>query len=314
MKVSVITPVFNAEKFVTRAVESALAQPETGEVLLIEDGSPDNGLAVCQALAKKYDKVILMRHPNGENRGPGASRNLGMRNAAYEFIAFLDADDYYLPGRFIRTRHVFAQNPRCEGVYEAVGFQIRNESALLKWEQCQQGSTDKLITMKAKINPDHLGVSLISGCSGYFSLDGFVIMKIILGKTGEMSVQLHLHQDTEWLIRCALTAHLYPGRLDDPVSIVGIHEQNRFFSHRTQAREYHNRMKYWFSLYHWAKINSPQDIQKLILKSIIKYTRGHKFFRNFPREYFPTRLIRIIRLLRLIGYPEIILDAISIKK
>jgi glycosyltransferase involved in cell wall biosynthesis len=81
MQVSVITPVYNAASFVTQAVESALQQPETAEVLIIEDGSPDNSLEVCQELAKKYEKVKLLRHPNGENRGAGASRNLGMRNA-----------------------------------------------------------------------------------------------------------------------------------------------------------------------------------------------------------------------------------------
>ncbi len=100
MQVSIIIPVYNAAAYVREAVESALIQPETGEILLIEDNSPDDSLRICQELAAKYDKVKLLRHPNGENRGPGASRNLGMRNARSPILAFLDADDYYLPGRF----------------------------------------------------------------------------------------------------------------------------------------------------------------------------------------------------------------------
>ncbi|PIY03241.1 MAG: glycosyltransferase family 2 protein, partial [Bacteroidetes bacterium CG_4_10_14_3_um_filter_31_20] len=74
-------------------------QPETSEVILIEDGSPDNGLDVCTSLAKKYSKVRLYRHENGENKGASASRNLGIRKANYPYVAFLDADDFYLPNR-----------------------------------------------------------------------------------------------------------------------------------------------------------------------------------------------------------------------
>ena len=57
MYVSVIIPVYNAEKYVTQAVESALSQPETAEVILIEDASPDKALQICQELAKKHSKV-----------------------------------------------------------------------------------------------------------------------------------------------------------------------------------------------------------------------------------------------------------------
>ena len=99
LEISVIIPVYNAAAYVRQAVESALAQPEVREVLLVEDGSPDNALEVCQQLAAEHQRVILLHHPNGENRGAGASRNLGMRNAHFPIIAFLDADDYYLPAQ-----------------------------------------------------------------------------------------------------------------------------------------------------------------------------------------------------------------------
>ena len=65
MNISVIIPVYNAAKFVEEAVESALAQPETSEVILVEDGSPDNSFEVCRALTEKYPKVTLMQHPGG---------------------------------------------------------------------------------------------------------------------------------------------------------------------------------------------------------------------------------------------------------
>ena len=103
-RVSVVTPVYNAAEFVTRAVESALAQPETGEVLLIEDNSPDNSLRVCRELAEKHEKVRVLRHPDGGNHGAGASRNLGMQNARFDYIGFVDADNFDLLNRFAKTK------------------------------------------------------------------------------------------------------------------------------------------------------------------------------------------------------------------
>ncbi len=61
-KFSVIIPVYNAAAYVRHAVESALAQPETAEVILIEDGSPDNALEICENLASEFEKVKLLRH------------------------------------------------------------------------------------------------------------------------------------------------------------------------------------------------------------------------------------------------------------
>jgi len=118
MQISVVIPVYNAAAFVREAVESALAQPETAEVVLVEDGSPDDSLAVCETLAAEYERVHLFRHPNGENRGAGASRNLGILNSRFEYIAFLDADDFYLPGRFSTARAVLAADPTLDGVLE----------------------------------------------------------------------------------------------------------------------------------------------------------------------------------------------------
>ena len=128
MKISVITPVYNAEKYITQAVESALQFPELYEIILVEDKSPDNALEVCKKLAEKHDRVKLFQHPDKGNHGAGASRNLGMKNATGDFIAFLDADDYYLPNRFDAERELF-KNPEVDGVYGAIGVHYYSEKA-----------------------------------------------------------------------------------------------------------------------------------------------------------------------------------------
>ncbi len=123
MRISVIIPVYNAEKFVSQAVESALQFDEVFEILLIEDKSPDNALQVCQQLAEKYERVKLYQHPDKENHGAGPSRNLGIEKASGDFIAFLDADDYFLPNRFDSERELF-KDSKVEGVYGGWAFII----------------------------------------------------------------------------------------------------------------------------------------------------------------------------------------------
>lgn len=312
-QVSVIIPVYNAAKFVSQAVESALEQPETAEVLLIEDGSPDNALEICQHLTEKYEKVKLLRHPNGENRGAGASRNLGMKNALYEYIAFLDADDYYLPGRFTITRQIFEEDVTCEGVYEAARTFIENKSGEERWLLAGR-SPDRFYTMKKNIPPEELTKALLnSGKFGYFILDSFSLKKSVLLKTGFMNEQLKLHQDTDFILRASCVARLLPGRLAEPVSMVRVHDLNRITASKSQSQKYKNRMKFWMSLYDWVKENGKPEMEQEIIHAIVGYNRSHKYFKNFPTKIFPARLVWTTRLIRLFKYPEVLWDLIKHK-
>ncbi|HED13224.1 MAG TPA: glycosyltransferase family 2 protein, partial [Gammaproteobacteria bacterium] len=100
MKISVVIPVYNAEKYVEYAVKSALQQKEAAEIILVEDNSPDHALKICEKLSNENSQVRLLRHSDGKNHGAGESRNLGIRSARHDYIAFLDADDYYLQNCF----------------------------------------------------------------------------------------------------------------------------------------------------------------------------------------------------------------------
>ena len=108
-RVSVIVPVFNAESFLRETVRSALDQPQVGEILLVEDGSSDGSFALCRTLEAESDgRVRVLFHDGHANRGPGESRNLGIREARCPFLAFLDADDRYNPGAFDFDERAFA--------------------------------------------------------------------------------------------------------------------------------------------------------------------------------------------------------------
>ena len=227
MKISVITPVYNAEKYITKAVESALQFDEVFEIVLVEDQSPDNALEVCKKLAEKYDRVKLFQHPDQGNHGAGASRNLGLEKATGDFIAFLDADDYYLPNRFDAEKDLF-KNAEVEGVYGAIGVHYYSEKAK---EQYFKIFGDRLTTVYKKHPPKDIfrGQLGMIGSFGLFSIDALTIRKsaLDLKMSPLMKTHLRLHQDTEFLFRLSYHLDLYPGILDKAVAIRGVHESNR---------------------------------------------------------------------------------------
>ena len=91
-KVSVIVPVYNAEKYLNRCVDSIISQSYNNlEIILVNDGSTDNSLLVCEEYLKKDDRIKLITQ---ENRGAGLARNTGLLNAKGEFVIFVDSDDY----------------------------------------------------------------------------------------------------------------------------------------------------------------------------------------------------------------------------
>lgn len=99
-KVSVIIPVYKAEKYIGATVRSVLAQSYKNlELLIVDDGSPDRSIEICQQF--KDPKIKIIRQ---ENRGVSAARNTGIRNAQGEYLAFLDADDLWLPEKL--EKHV----------------------------------------------------------------------------------------------------------------------------------------------------------------------------------------------------------------
>ena len=93
IKVSVIVPIYNTEKFLRKCIESIVNQTlEEIEIILINDGSTDNSHIICEEYSRKYPKKI--RYINNKNIGCSATRNLGISLAKGEYIAFVDSDDY----------------------------------------------------------------------------------------------------------------------------------------------------------------------------------------------------------------------------
>lgn len=94
--ISIIVPVYNAEKYIRKCVDSILAQTFIDfELLLINDGSKDNSGAICDEYAAKDSRVCVFHKENG---GVSSARNLGLDNVKGEWITFVDSDDYIESG------------------------------------------------------------------------------------------------------------------------------------------------------------------------------------------------------------------------
>lgn len=97
-KASVIIPLYNAEKYIERTIKSVISQTyDDIEIIIVDDESPDRSVKVCEQFTDSRIKIIHQK-----NRGLAGARNTGIRHAKGDYIAFIDADDIWLPEKLAR--------------------------------------------------------------------------------------------------------------------------------------------------------------------------------------------------------------------
>jgi hypothetical protein len=118
-RVSIVTPFWNAEKFLDEAVASVFAQTWSDwELFLVDDGSTDGGSDRARRLAAEHpDRVRYLEHPGRVNRGISASLNLGISRSGGEYVAILDADDVWLPEKLAKQVVILDAHPAAAMVY-----------------------------------------------------------------------------------------------------------------------------------------------------------------------------------------------------
>lgn len=244
--ISVITPVFNAEKFLDKTIESVLSQEEVHEHLLIDDGSTDGSWDVIKKWATTDSRIIPLRHADRQNHGRSATRNLGLRQASCQYIAFLDADDLYLSNRFKKDLEVLQNDSSIEGVYNAIGahYYLDNPSDELKRRV-------EITTVKERIPPSELFYELTPfGRKGYFSGDGLIVRHSVFEKTGYFNERLRVAEDSDLWKKMALLCNLVAGEIDVPVALRGVHNNNVF----SNVEDYRGqRVKMYIDMLVWAK-------------------------------------------------------------
>ncbi|WP_439883030.1 glycosyltransferase family 2 protein [Pontibacter sp. MBLB2868] len=281
MRISVVIPVYNASSFLHKAVNSALLQQEVTEVILVEDGSSDDSFQICQNLAVQYPNVKVLQHQKGKNRGPAASRNLGISNAQYEFVAFLDADDFYLVNRFKTAKAVFELNSDIDGVYESIGVHDYDTMSVKMYSHIEPVAPTSLFQSLQPLGP-----------SVWFSSNGLTVKRAIFEKCGLFDETLQASEDTHMWFKMAAKATLLPGKIDEPVAMTNQNSSSLTTNHKL-VEDYFIKMLY--KLFEWSlKENIDDKLKELILTTLL-----FNIFKKQHRNKLISFIARAISLIKI---------------
>ena len=138
-KVSIVIPVYNAEKYLSRCLDSILKQTYSNiEIILVDDGSEDKSACLCDRYAM-LDKKIKVYHKS--NEGVSIARNYGLENCNGEYTVFVDSDDYLLP-EYLETLVKLVRNENCP-VLGCVDY-YENQSGKLITSSYENAKIDSL--------------------------------------------------------------------------------------------------------------------------------------------------------------------------
>jgi hypothetical protein len=175
--VSVVMPAYNAARTIGRAIDSVLGQTFNDlEVIVVDDGSQDGTLALASARGGR------VRAFGQANAGPAAARNTGLGHARGEFVAFLDADDHWLPHKLERQVQLMRMRPEIGWCSTATRVVDEQGRLVAEWGCCSDAEaaslTETLFVRSAAVSGSTSGVlartALVRQAGGFdASLRGF---------------------------------------------------------------------------------------------------------------------------------------------
>ncbi len=180
--VSVVIPVFNGAPFVAKAVASVRAQTvKDVEIIVVDDGSTDGTQAVLARL-ERTDGIVWFQQDHG---GPARSRNRGIAAARGEFVALLDCDDVWLPGKLETQLAVLRDRP-------AVGVVHTDYEVVY-----EDGTVEERV--RARYSREPLVQAFVGGHTALPST--LLIRKSVLDKVGALDPELYGSEDSDLAIR-----------------------------------------------------------------------------------------------------------------
>lgn len=226
LRVSVIVPIFNRSSFLTECVRSIhnTAYPDL-EVLLIDDGSSDGSWQLAQSLARDpTQRVIALHHPCRRHLGVAASRNLGIRHASGDYLAFLDTDDRYEPWRFDQCIDVLKSDPMLLGVYEPV------KVVKTLFQLAEAGQVDTIGATLSVMVPSQSTIQIAEVDpftwireSDWWLMPGVTLRRTLFAHYGCFRPEFPVAEDTELWLRLAATGRVRCAQSDRSVAIVQRH-------------------------------------------------------------------------------------------
>lgn len=199
---SIVMPAYNAEAYISAAIQSVTAQTlNSWELLVVDDGSTDATNYLVALFAGRHARIRLLR---GEHRGCAAARNLGIAQARGRFVAFLDADDLWLPEKLERHRRHFDSDPR-------LGLSFTRARYMT-----QSGDPTRVISSA----PTHgLGVADFLYENATTTPSTLAVRRTLLEAAGGFDETLKAAEDLEWIIRVLLRTGCRIEGIDQPLAL-----------------------------------------------------------------------------------------------
>jgi glycosyltransferase involved in cell wall biosynthesis len=204
--VSVIIPVYNGERYLSQALDSALGQSYGPiELIVVDDGSTDGS----SYIARSYQSVRYLYQANG---GPAAARNTGITASRGDFIAFLDHDDIWEPWKLRTEMDCFHEHPHLGYTMARGEFIFEEGTERPAWAVKQRGD------------------------GGPVPLHGaLVVRRTVFDRVGPLNPSFRVAEDTEWIMR-ATDAHVPMMVLDGALVRRRVHATNTSYQ-QDMARE-----------------------------------------------------------------------------
>ena len=205
--VSVVIPCYNAEKYIASTLHSVMKQSYSAlEIIVIDDGSKDTSAEIVTEIARVDNRIRLYYKANS---GVADSRNVGIRSANGDYIAFLDADDLFEPEDVAKKVAYLQQHPAAGLVHSA--------------EERFQSDTGKSVAIVRGKGGNVLPLLLAMKTNVVHSPSSVVVRKSVLDQVGYFDINLSTSADWEMWVR--LAKHTVFGYLDQPLVRYRIHGQ-----------------------------------------------------------------------------------------
>lgn len=289
--VSVIIPFFNVEPFLRETIESVFNQDYTNwQLILVDDGSTDDSTTIAKEYASKFpSKVFYTNHPAKENRGVCATRNLGIKNAIGEIIAFLDSDDVWSRKKLSEQIGLVLKYPNVAMFCEASVYWY-------SWDQTNKKDDIVFVGVPADhiYQPPYLALHLYplkkaaAPCPS-----SIIIRRELLNKIGgfeEIFVgKVAFFEDQAFLFKVYMNAPVFVSSSSN--NFYRIHKKSAMAPAREQ-REYKRAGVKFFLI--WAKTylnrngNANREIVAVLNKALDKYESNliRKIWKKFKSTFY----------------------------
>ena len=309
IQLSVIIPIYKVEKYLRQCVDSVINQKiENLELILVDDGSPDQCPQICDEYAEKYDFIKVIHKPNG---GLSSARNTGIRAAAGEYLIFMDSDDWWNPD--VDVNAMFAEVSQRPNVEMFLFSSLDYIEGAGYFKRTEHGRLDGIRVDTV----EHYYEDLLNNGNLEISAATKILKRSFLIENDLFFKEGIVCEDSEWIVRllrvlsavCVLNEPLYIcrlGRADSITNTVGLSNLKDMLGiiessldYYADARNSSERKNYelcycaylWFCALGLANGLPKQDYQEL--RHLLKATASVCAYSNSPKtraSYFVYRV------------------------